>query len=1316
MAKSRKELEAENLLGIQDRIADIQSKTNKLAQENADIMKEAGLSMQSQLEAEMRSKAEAAERLSFMQGMSKVDALRAMTAQAIADGTLETFGIEDKILQIKKETKYLSQEERKFLNESLKDLKSKTAEMQKQDIFGKSEADRLKENNDKAKENTKTMRDILGTTAQTVEALTSMKSLFSAALLFLADTAKESFKLQRSLGTNNALLDTFTIGATTISARVRAIGRGFALTGDEAREVITAVTMLNGSLKDATAATVTTVGEMTVKFGLSAEEAAKLNKNMQMVTGEGQAGADAMLQQVKNLAKAHQVAPGAVMKDIAANSVEFARFGKDGASGLVNAAANAKKLGLNLEKVVAAGDSLLDVQGSIQKEMKAEMLIGRQLNLDAARQAALAGDRDTLVREIAANAGTLAEFENMNVVQQRALAEAMGVQVGDVVKVLQAKQKGVNLDSKVLEAQSAQRDAVEDTAAATAMVASSAAGIGSQLLSALPALATVKMGFGDMIPKGLGARFKNLFGGAAKESVKVGDQLSKVKTPKDGGKGMTGFFKSLSKIKTSSMIKAALAIAIVAVSLIPAAYAFSLLEGVDPVTILAFGATMIGLALALSVIAGVGGPMIAGALAFGIASIALIPAAFAMNQLTADPASMLAFAGAVAILGVGIAAMGALAIPIALGTAVLFGLSKVLPAATAGFANLSGVDGGTLSAFALAILPLGLGLAAFGLMSPAILLGLGALSLSAAVLPAVTAGLAGLSGIDGGSLLGFSLSILPLAAGLAAFGLASPAIVLGVGALALAAAVLPSVTSGLQNISGVDPASMMGFAKMLVPLAAGLAAFGLIAPLAIIGAAALAVVGAGVVLFAKSFSLMAGVDASAIDNLGSGIKSMIAIVDDLGVFQAGKLIAKAAAIAALGVAIMPFGLAVKAAGAGDPEGLVNALRGLTEIGAAPLAAAGVGMGLLGLGFMAFLPVTAFMPIMAESLAIISPALAILAPLGEGLLLAGQGVFAFGMGMIPLAIGLMLAAPFIPLMPLLAESFVTLTPPLMQLSEIADVLPVMGMGFMMLGIGLQPFVTAMAMLFPFQTVLPILAQAIIDMAPPLQVLAPLGPQIMYLATAIGALGIASALATYPLFAFGTASYYAAPAVYLLGEASKVLGAGLQAVKVPLLEMAQQFPMILGLSAAITTLGASLLFATPSVFMFGAAALFASLPVIALAAGLSLMVATADGLTSVGTGLSSIAAGLAEVSQYKGTIAMLAIAAPALALLGGTGLLGGIGGGGGNNEGGGSNEALIAKMDELIAVINAKDYEPVLQIDGRKVGTAVARKRAPKGMGT
>ena len=207
-----------------------------------------------------------------------------------------------------------------------------------------------------------------------------------------------------------------------------------------------------------------------------------------------------------------------------------------------------------------------------------------------------------------------------------------------------------------------------------------------------------------------------------------------------------------------------------------------------------------------------------------------------------------------------------------------------------------------------------------------------------------------------------------------------------------------------------------------------------------------------------------------------------------------------------------------------------------------------------------------------------------------------------------------------------------------------------------------------------------------------------------------------LAFYPVFAFGMAAYFTAPAVYLLGEASKVLGAGLEAVRVPLVAMASQFPIIMALAGSITMLGVSLMFATPGVFAFGAGAYFAMVPVLALAAGLSLMVSTAGGLTSVGAGLSSIAAGLGEVSQFKGTLALLAIAAPALALLGGVGALGAIGGGGkSEGEGGGSNQALIEKMDELIAVVNSKNYAPVLTIDGRKVGEATARKRGPKGMG-
>jgi len=1350
-------------------ISSMEEQIKATQSEQASISSELVSNKLKEVEAAMKAKLSADGNLSAVSAMVKLDATRAMMAAAIADGSLAEFDIKSKQKEILKDAQKMGAEEYQILRQGLKTLIMKKKQMEKLDFFGKSHADNMKEANDAAKENTASMKDVLNSAGLIVDELASMKTLILAAVTGLAVATKEGFKLARALGTGSTIMDTMRIVGVQLTAQATALTRGFALSGDEARSAMTALVGLNGTLKDATAGAVTTVGELAVKYGIAFEDAAALNKTMALISQNGQEGADAMKNQVKNLAKAQGVAPGPVMKDIAENAGEFARFGKDGASGLVNAAVNARKLGLNLEKVAAAGDSLLDVQGSIQKEMKAEMLIGRQLNLDAARAAALAGDRDTLVKEISRNAGTMAEFEQMSVVQQRALAEALGVQVGDVTKVLQAKQKGITLDSKVLDAQSAQKDATDANAMAMAGVGAAAANLPGLLMGVMPALAGLKTVFGNMIPKG--GLFGKVFSTAGDEAQKLGKTVSKVKTPKGGG--MAKFFKGLSKINTGAMIKAAAAILIVSIALVPAAYAFSLLKGVDPVAMLAFGATMVGIALALSVVAGVGGPMIAGAFAFGIASLALIPAAYAMSQLGgADPATMLAFAGSIAILGLGIAAMGALAMPIALGTLVLFGLSKVLPFATAGFANLGGIDGATLSAFALAILPLGLGLAAFGVMAPAIALGTATLLIVSAVLPLTTAGFANLGGIDGATLSAFAAAILPLGLGLALFGAMSPAIVLGVGALSLASAVLPFTTIGLSKLNGVDPAALkafvggitplglglalfgalspaillgtaalaavslvlpfttsglaalggvdpnliMTFANALIPLSLGVAAFGLIAPLAILAAVAMAAVGGAILIFAKAFSLMAGVDPKAIGILRKGIKSMIGVVEDIGLVQGAKLVAKAVAIGAVGLAVLPFGKAIALAGKGDATGLLKAVRGFAKIDTGGLITAGLGMAALSMGFTAFIPVFPFMGMMAESLALMIPQLAILAPLGEQLVMAGFGMMGLGYGMLPFGIGLMIAAPFIPLMPMLAEGIMLMTPPLMELSTIAAIMPLMGFGMMMIGHALNILGLGLMMVFPFQAVLPILAQAFIDMQPPLSILAPLGPQIMYLAHSITALGFAMGLAFYPVFAFGMAAYFTAPAVYLLGEASKVLGAGLEAVRVPLVAMASQFPIIMALAGSITMLGVSLMFATPGVFAFGAGAYFAMVPVLALAAGLSLMVSTAGGLTSVGAGLSSIAAGLGEVSQFKGTLALLAIAAPALALLGGVGALGAIGGGGkSEGEGGGSNQALIEKMDELIAVVNSKNYAPVLTIDGRKVGEATARKRGPKGMG-
>jgi len=95
--------------------------------------------------------------------------------------------------------------------------------------------------------------------------------------------------------------------------------------------------------------------------------------------------------------------------------------------GLTKAVATAKSLGIEMSAVAGSAGQLLDFESSIQKELEAELLIGRDLNLEKARAAALAGDQEALARALVEEAGSLEELQNMNVIQQQALAGALGM-------------------------------------------------------------------------------------------------------------------------------------------------------------------------------------------------------------------------------------------------------------------------------------------------------------------------------------------------------------------------------------------------------------------------------------------------------------------------------------------------------------------------------------------------------------------------------------------------------------------------------------------------------------------------------------------------------------------------------------------------------------------------------------------------------------------------------------------------------------------------------------------------------------------------
>jgi len=103
---------------------------------------------------------------------------------------------------------------------------------------------------------------------------------------------------------------------------------------------------------------------------------------------------------------------------------------------LVKTTLQANKLGLSLDQVSKVGESLLNFEQSISSELEAELLTGRDLNLEKARLFALNHDIAGLTQEIANQNITAESFAAMNVIQQEAIAKALGMQASELGEAL----------------------------------------------------------------------------------------------------------------------------------------------------------------------------------------------------------------------------------------------------------------------------------------------------------------------------------------------------------------------------------------------------------------------------------------------------------------------------------------------------------------------------------------------------------------------------------------------------------------------------------------------------------------------------------------------------------------------------------------------------------------------------------------------------------------------------------------------------------------------------------------------------------------
>jgi len=119
---------------------------------------------------------------------------------------------------------------------------------------------------------------------------------------------------------------------------------------------------------------------------------------------------------------------------------------------IAKAVTAAKLFGAEIEDVVASSKELLSFESSIENELKAELITGKQLNLERARALSLAGDQEGLAKELANQAGSFSDFTKLNVLQQEELAAAFGMSSDKLSDIL-FKQETQGMNAKQLRAQ-----------------------------------------------------------------------------------------------------------------------------------------------------------------------------------------------------------------------------------------------------------------------------------------------------------------------------------------------------------------------------------------------------------------------------------------------------------------------------------------------------------------------------------------------------------------------------------------------------------------------------------------------------------------------------------------------------------------------------------------------------------------------------------------------------------------------------------------------------------------------------------------------
>ena len=349
----------------------------------------------------------------------------------------------DVLTDQQKELLEQEKEQLTFQEKALKAIKDENTELQKQKSFFKvlkenagGIADKIDKTGTLSKIVTGAWKDVLTPTRLAELAIVG---IFKAAKGADEATGKLAKNLNLSYG-EAVVLETKLNSAANASGEISVTTKGLG-------EALMAVNSELGIFNTTIDKNLISFQQLNKTAGLTYDQLSGVSKITNATGGDLEANTKEIMAQARVTGQKYKVALNEkeVLKDISkVSAATTLSLGKNPGQ-IAAAISTAKALGLEMSKVEDIAGGLLDFESSIENELSAELLLNKDLNLEKARQAALNNDLATVASEIAQQAGSAAEFAEMNRIQQDALAKAVGMNREELAKTLFTQEQIGNL-------------------------------------------------------------------------------------------------------------------------------------------------------------------------------------------------------------------------------------------------------------------------------------------------------------------------------------------------------------------------------------------------------------------------------------------------------------------------------------------------------------------------------------------------------------------------------------------------------------------------------------------------------------------------------------------------------------------------------------------------------------------------------------------------------------------------------------------------------------------------------------------------------